>query len=291
MITYKPLPIIDPDVQTVMHNTKTSWILDFKDEFIETYDRWIRSSKNFVINGLDTFKKVSVTDGVTGAFSNFEKMYSGETVVFRGEYPFHRDTGATVIDFVNQLSKGQKLIISLPFSATGSTHPLMKQALDICRALDIPVFVDMAYFGISNLPPVDVSHPAIKMVAFSHSKTFATGKCKIGLCYHNTDGVSPMELLNQYNYINHISAGTHIQLMKIFTPDHMYCKYHVKQKLIAEVLEVDASPCVHLCTSTDDKWKGFSRDGFINRLGVAPLLVSYPFDKDSILRATRVPKP
>lgn len=291
MITYKPLPIMDKEINSCIKETSSIWKLSDVDKFKKQYKNWILSSENFKITGLDDFKKLCVVDGVTGAFGNFMNAYDGELVTFRGEYPFHRDTGASVLDFVNQLRPGHKLIISHPFSASGNKHPNLDRILGICDSLDIPVFLDMAYFGLAKLPDFDVSRKCIKMVAFSLSKTFGTGKCKIGICFHNVDKKLHMDLLNEYNYVNHISINMHSILLDKFSPDYLYCKYHVKQKLIAETLNVDPSGCVHLLTTDDEKWKRLGRDKFINRLGIGPLLIDEELNKEKVLGAEVEYKP
>ena len=82
MITYKPLPIEDSLVAPYL-NTNNVWyknsILDFK----EKYHNWISASENFIVHGLELYEK-SITDGVTGAFYNFDHAFKEyNTVVFK----------------------------------------------------------------------------------------------------------------------------------------------------------------------------------------------------------------
>lgn len=274
MISYKPLPILDPEVLDMCQNSSNIWKLGNTNQFKELYIDWIHSSNNFVVEGLDTFPLVALTDGVTGAFPNFHHAYQGRTVVFRGDYPYHRDTGVTVIENPNQIRSGDKLIISHPFAATGSKYEQLDRILDLCDRMNIPVFLDMAYFGISKLPTVVVDRNCIKMVAFSLSKTFATGKCKTGIVfYKKTEVKTPMQLLNEYNYVNHVSLNMHYELLKRYSADYMYDTYSEKQKFIATTLDVEVSGCVTLLVTNNIKYKGMSRDGTINRLGIAELLV------------------
>lgn len=280
MITYKPLPINDTRVQHYLAQVKFEQadVQAFKTQ----YTAWLYSSKNTVIQGLDRFA-TALTDGVTSAFADFTHAFPNKhLVVFKGEYPYHRDTGATVIDCVSQLDHGQRVIISLPFAATGNKHEKFEEILEQCNDLRIPVFVDCAYFGSCSLGTVNVDYECVKFVAFSLSKTFGTGKCRIGMCYYRDIETGPMQLLNQYNYINHVAVNFHAPIINVFGPDYMYDKFRSKQEQIAELLGVDVSSTVFLCTSKDDKYKGFSRAGLINRIGIAQLLVQDNIDIENI---------
>lgn len=280
MITYKPLPIKDVHVQK--HLTHTLFEQADIQAFKVQCDAWIHSSKHTVVNGLQDFA-TALTDGVTGAFADFTHAYPNkELVVFKGEYPYHRDTGATVINNVNSLQPGTKLILSVPFAATGNVPDHYEEILDRCTQLNIPVFIDMAYFGACKLGEVNIDYKCVKIVAFSLSKTFGTGKCKIGMCYYRDISTTPMQLLNEYNYVNHIAINLHTPIIKNFTPDYMYDVYRDKQVSIAKLLEIDPSDTVFLCTTHDSKFEGFSRAGFINRIGIADLLVKDNVEVENI---------
>lgn len=280
MITYKPLPIKDARVQHYLTHVQFEQadVLAFKAQ----YNSWIQSGQYTVVQGLDGFC-TALTDGVTGAFADFTHAYPNKKlVVFRGEYPYHRDTGAKVIDTVAQLSANTKLILSVPFAATGNMPEFYTDILNRCTKLNIPVFLDMAYFGACKLGEINVDHNCVKMVAFSLSKTFGTGKCKIGMCYYRGIDMTPMQLLNDYNYVNHIAINLHTTIIKRFTPDYMYNVYRSKQTSIASLLDVDPSDTVFLCTTHDVKFKGFSRAGYINRIGIADLLIKDNFEIENI---------
>jgi len=268
MITYKPLPIEDPEVQY-----KLEWKKHNVNDFALKYKTWIQSSNRAVVHGLDTYNYY-LTDGVTGAFADFEKTYpSLESVVFRGEYPYHRDTGATRIEHLSNLHKGQKLYISYPFAAHGIVHYQFESILDICEEQNIPVFLDCAYFGACAFPNLDLKKNCIKFVAFSMSKAFATGRCKIGICFTQEQNTY-MALLNEYSYVNHISIGIHNYILDNFKPDYMFEKYRTTQLDICKKYEIDPSDTVFLAYSYNPKQKGFDRDGTVSRYGISDLLVN-----------------
>jgi hypothetical protein len=291
IISYITVPIEDSEVLLYLNDTTGVWYKNSLTKFKQLYTNWIATSDNLSILGLDTFDS-SLTDGVTGAFYNFNHAFNDfTTVVFKGEYPFHGSTGADIIDSVENLKYGQKLIISYPFAAHGNMHQNFDTILNTCDLLNIPVLVDMAFFGCAKLPLVNVDRPCIKMVAFSLSKTFSTGKCKIGICYHKNIENTPMQVINSYEYVNHVSINLHSTLLSKFSPDYIYNKYKDKQELIANTLGVNVSSTVFLCYSHDIKWKKFTRSNIVNRLGIARLLQVENLTSTDILNAKLIENP
>lgn len=285
MITYKPLPIPDSNIASFL-NVECFKKAD-TEQFKQAYNSWIHSSKHTVVNGLQGFA-TALTDGVTGAFADFSHAFPFKcTTVFKGEYPYHRDIGAKVIVSLDELTNNDKLIISLPFAATGNVHLEYDKILEHCNALGIPVFIDCAYFGSCSLGNVTVDYDCVKFVAFSLSKTFGTGRCRIGLCYYRNISPGPMQLLNEYNYINHVAVNIHMPIIQEFTPDYMYNTYRGKQLEIATLLDITPSNTVFLCTSDNIKYEGFSRAGLINRIGIAELLVATNINIDEIVWHTK----
>ena len=279
-ITYKPLPI--PDICISRYLTTVPFAKANVDAFKQAFHTWIHSSKNTVIHGLELFS-TALTDGVTGAFTDFTHAYPDRTTtVLKGEYPFHRDTGARVIKNADDIKETDKVIISMPFSASGNKHEQFDSVLDRCDELNVPVFIDCAYFGCCKLDSFNVDRPCIKMIAFSLSKTFGTGKSKIGLCYYRDITSTPMQILNDYNYINHTSILLHVPIIENFSADYMYDTYRDKQLKIAHLLGVEPSATVFLCTSHDERYNGFNRAGTINRIGISELLVEDVIDVASL---------
>jgi hypothetical protein len=290
-ISYITVPIEDSKILEYLNNITNIWYKNSVKEFKQLYHNWIIASKNSSVLGLDTFDS-SLTDGVTGAFYNFNHAFNNfNTVIFKGEYPLHTSTGADMINSVEDLEYGQKLIISYPFAAHGEIHHNFEDILSKCDLLNIPVLIDMAFFGCAKLPLVNVDRPCIKMVAFSLSKTFSTGKCKIGVCYHKNIQNTPMQVINSYEYVNHVSINIHTILLSKFDSDYIYNKYKDKQQLIANTLNVTASSTVFLCHTNDIKWKKFSRNNLVNRLGIARLLQVENLTSTDILNAELIENP
>lgn len=277
MITYASMPIKDPAAMQVLFSTVNAGIIKKCDpvEFVSLYNDWIGNSNNFKIHGLHNFT-CDVVDGITGAFDNFHYAYPTlETVIFAGEYKYHSRLGATTIASPSQLKTGQKLIITVPFAATGEIHLHFDEVIAECEKLHIPVFVDCALFGTTKQPDLKLDYDCIVAIAFSPSKTFSTGPLsRIGVCYHRIEKPTPMVVQRDYEYMNHMSMNIHTALLKNFSADYMYNKYVDKQNEIAYKLNVTPSSTVFLCYTDDPKWSQFRQENGVYRFGIAELLIS-----------------
>ena len=59
--------------------------------------------------------------------------------------------------------------------------------MTVCEDKKIKVFVDCCLFGVSEVPTLDLNHDCITDVAFSFSKTFATGGLRTGVLYRREE--------------------------------------------------------------------------------------------------------
>ena len=283
MITKQAMPIVDKEIRSLILNTNVELLVSanaISSQFIASYLKWINSGDNFKVFGLDKLYAY-ITDGITDAFNNFHLTYpTRETVVLPGEYPQHKRMGATVMESSTRsgympIYSGSKFIVSYPFSATGTVPKEFEDLMGTCSRRDIPVFLDCAFHGISNVEPIDISaYDCIKFVGFSLSKTFATGwSGRVGLCFTKEEQVyAPMHINTEWQYYNHASITLHNILMETFSSDYIYNKYRNKQVKVCDELGVVPSDTIVFGTTKDNKYLKFTRDDVINRLCISYLL-------------------
>ena len=150
-------------------------VTDHSEKFIERFSRWIRKSKLNNIKGMDAFPHVTQTNGTSEAFQMFIQRHSNTRTFkfFKGDFMMHKvasnnaKVGWSWIYNYSEIQEGDALIISCPFSDTGSEHNDMKQILDWCTANEVPVLIDMAYFGMCYNINVNLDKPCVEEVTFS----------------------------------------------------------------------------------------------------------------------------
>lgn len=268
MLTSRAVAIKDPEVRSYIESLHISSGL-YSDNLSlgNEFKEW--SGVNY--KGYTPY----MTDGVTGAYNDFMQSYNHlKTVTFHGEYSYHRTLRATRIDHYYELKRGMKLIISDPFAASGCGHTELDAILLMCEAERIPVFVDRAFALLTgkHYSLFDEHWRCVKYIAYSFSKMFNTGRCRLGVCFKQDDSkLSQMNVIDEYKYFNNVSIELHRKLINRFGVDYLYDKYHPKQIEECAKLGIKPSETVFLGYSFDDNFKEYTREGYCNRICLSEL--------------------
>ena len=123
------------------------------------------------------------------------------------------------------LAKNDAVVISFPFADTGGEHPKMKEILDQCELLGIPVLLDCAYFGICQNIEFDLTHPAITDLTFSLSKFLPVAHLRIGMRLTKEDDDDSLLVLNKTNYTNRIGLSVGEQILQEFNLEALKSKF------------------------------------------------------------------
>lgn len=267
------------NVQSWFQDPKAFSLMVDLEGFVSDFRKWILSSKSNRVLGLESFEVACVSLGVTQALDQFhaDLLLNGRRLrMLRGEYPYSREVHpfSTENDFIDDhpIIKGDAVVMSCPFSATGDIHPRMNEILDTCEKLKVPVFLDLAWFGTCGGLTIDLRHPAIQSVAFSLTKGLTCGNYRSGVRWtRRREDLSPKDRLllqHRWNHSIHLNLKIGRELMKNFGPDTQFEKYRKAQLEICETFELQPSPCVHIATSMDPIWNEFNRDGYVNRINL-----------------------
>jgi hypothetical protein len=150
------------------------------------------------------------------------------------------------MDTPDDLLPGDSLVISLPFSDYGAQHPDWQSIMKRCDQLDIPVCIDLAYWGISRNLYLDLrEHHCIEQVTCSLSKPFWTlENHRVGVRFsrsYNNDGISMINEVNMQNLYS-MSLGNHF--MQQFDCDWITDKFKASQESICNKLGLLATDTV-----------------------------------------------
>ena len=156
--------------------------------FIAEFNRWIRSSKLNNIQGLDAFPHVTQTNGTSEAFSMFMQRHSDRRFKFyKGDFMMHKVASNNMkakwqwIHSQEEVTVGDAVIVSCPFSDTGSKLKDLDMLLDACSKLRVPVLIDMAYFGMCYNIDINLDMPCVEEITFSLGKTFPIIGARAGI--------------------------------------------------------------------------------------------------------------
>jgi len=276
-------PFVDHLKEHLFNNIDESTIHLEQDTFLELYPEWIASSELNQFRMLDGFQHRYVSLGVTQALDWWHYWCTANGYrlrMFRGEYPYNRDalleqwTQDRYIDDT-PLQRGDAVIISVPFSGSGRKPERWKELINTCTELDIPVFVDCAWFGTCFGIEVKLNHPCIKMVAFSPSKGLSCGNWRCGIVFTRFDETEcSLGLQTEWRHGIHLNVAIANELMRNFSPDTMPKKYMPAHRAVCEHYGLETTNTIHIAVGGSE-YDDFNRDGGFNRINIRDALKRY----------------
>lgn len=272
---------------------KNSIINDIS-EYIEEYTRLpfdvsqltkFTNSFSDWVNIPDLIKyDVDFSNGTTQAFDSFYFRHRAKRFrCFVGEYFYHIKTWQSnnvnwkFITDDMPLITGDAVIVSFPFCDTGNFWNL-KNILETCESLNIPVLIDMCYYPLTNGKSIDLTYNCIDTIAFSLSKTFPVANYRIGVRYTRPGLVDGQKLHHKINYNNTLSAFLGNKLLNTFSPTYMQDTYKNQQIEACNYFNLRPSDSV-IFSIGDSKWDDYSR---------STLLATYQLNYDATMFANRI---
>lgn len=271
--------IKDTDVVNLLDSLKVEDLFndEIQHQFLERYKEWILSTKNNTVKGLELYPYACFSNGTTESFDKFYAKHSTKRFrFFKGEFLYHRlscrnnNYNWKYLD-EGELEQNDVVIISLPFSDTGSKHDCMDSVLDQCDKLKIPVLVDCVYFGVCSDIDFNFNRSCITDLTFSLSKSLCAANLRIGMRLTKVDDDDPLFVTNKIGYINKLSASIGLKLINTFSPDYIFNKYRFRQIEYCEILGVKPGNCVMFGLG-GDTWKEYNRERNTNRLSLHKFL-------------------
>ena len=259
-------PIPNSEVVNFINETVDSSFLyddNVVPKFVNTYYNWIQQSKLNRLHGLENFDCVEFVHGTSQAFDFwYQKHHNRRFRCFRGDYVYHKVSWKNYFDWLylddDELKPNDAVIISLPFSDTGTVHKDLDTILDQCDEKNIPVFIDAAYFCIARDLDFNVNRPCIDTIAFSMSKAFyGAERLRIGIRCRRKAEDDGCTLFNQFHCVSKIAAGVGLALCNKFDPDYNQNMFRERQIQICNELNIMPSNCI-IFGLTDASHKEFS---------------------------------
>jgi len=246
-----------------------------KQEFLQTYKQWMFSHFPRV-NGVEQYTHMCFTQGTTESFAQFYIRYRDDhrLRIAKGDYFYHQmmkslwysNNFAWLDD--EPIKEGDVVLLSVPFADTGAVPNALEKILCDCDRLKVPVMLDLAYINLAVDMSFDLSHPCIEYVVSSLSKVFPIENHRVGIRLQKEPFEDQIYVINEYNYnyINLLSAYLGTAMMKKFSADYVFNKYHEKQLAMCKKLDLVPSYCVYFGLDYTGRFKQYNRGGNGNRL-------------------------
>lgn len=260
--------IKDPEVIEYLQQCNINkYLLDpwSVNKFEEYFIPWLSAGKNYVLKNLECFKYIGFSAGTQESFLNFYLVNNKKRFrIFKGDYWWHMDIWSKIglsWKYIedDDIRVGDVCICSYPFALTGDKHPMFDYLLEQCNNKGVELLVDFIYLPNSiNSVDIDLSADCIKEITFSLSKTFPVQTAKIAIRMRKEKPLDPMQMSNDENICNRLSAGLALELAKKFPIDFMVSKYKDQQQYWCKALNLKQTKVVHFGLGED--YTNFGRD-------------------------------
>jgi len=251
-----------------------------QEEYKTVFRDWIGSTKLNTVHGLDLYPHASITNGTSEAFQMFMMRHNNRRFkIATGDFMMHKIACNTMnLDWEwlsehNSLEPGDALIISCPFSDTGCKHIELTDFLLTATRMDIPVLIDMAYFGMCSNINIDLSHKCIEEVTFSLGKTFPVIGARAGIRFQRDEIDDPVIFANQNGIVNNFACKIGVFCMLNWSPDYIPVKYYDAYYAMCLHNDLEVTNCVLFATSMDAKYESINRGNRRTRLCVSNFLL------------------
>lgn len=237
--------------------------------FESEFPAWIKAGSRYKLHNFELFKYANFSQGTQESFLNFYMMNKNKRLrVFRGDYWWHMEIWSRAgFDWAyiedDDIKSNDACICSYPFALYGEKHSRFDWLLDECDRVGAKCLVDFIYLPNSNnVVDIDLSRPCIEEITFSLSKTFSVQTAKIALRMLKHRPRDPMQMSNDENIGNRLSAGLALEIIKKFPVDYMVTKYSAAQDYWCSKLGLTKSGVVHFGYGPD--YTNFGRETNLN---------------------------
>lgn len=268
-------PLTDPDIQkTIFGYMKCvdpaqveldAWS---NQNYFENFLQWIKSASTQSIKGLDEFTHLAYCAGTFDAIQAFvhrhittrrirfsKAEFVGTKIICnnaRANWCYLEDA---------PLQDNDVLVVSVPFSGNGGYCEDYHQLLTQCCDCEIPVLLDLAYFGISTNMNFDFTYPCITDLAWSLSKPMSA-QLRLGLRMTRNHHDDVVQVLSDSKTYNRIAVSIARELLNKFSHDWLIQRYRPRQLQVCESLKLTATPTVTLALGNSINHSEFWREGY-----------------------------
>jgi len=220
---------------------------------------WLFGSKLNTLSGFDQFDRVDIINGCTQFIDTIYMKGAVQTI--KGDYRYHKRLNPDIVYSVpGYLRPGIPLIISMPFPSTGGIHVNMKEILDECLDLAIPVHIDGAWYTCSRDIIFDVGHSAVCSIGISLSKGLGLGWNRIGLRWTKSTDADAVTVMNDFNMNLRATAMIGLHYLRNLPVDYLWDTHGDCYRKICQDFNLTPTKAIHLAL----------RDG--HPVGVSPLI-------------------
>jgi hypothetical protein len=256
-------PIRDPEFDNVLRNLKhlpfsnSKFLLSERFEIIYNFKSILENKIKSYVPGLNKIQNFYVTNGITNSIDswitgNIKLGLYDQDYVYYQKIAEARNIECVSINNIENIKQCTKIIVSCPFSLNGNTE-FQQLVIDQCVKYNIPIFIDLAYLGLTEKFMLDVSKVKDLTIAYSMSKHYSLCFDRIGATW-TTKKNEELAILNQVGYVNISGIQKSIELLNTFDENYIFSKYKHKYQEIINQHNLQSTNCVLLAHKNNEKF-------------------------------------
>lgn len=199
--------------------------------------------------GFENFTNQYITNGNTEALSMLMANLAVDKIyTLPNEYTFYGYIAKTLgkehitINSIEDIGTDGIVLLSVPGSRDGEIKS-KQELIDHCQANNIPLFIDIAYCGLTKPAKIKIGKSSNTYVAFSFSKTVGLAFNRIGIMFTNKD-VPTLDIMNKIGYLNLSGAKAAIKMMRGIPCDYVYTTYKDQYAAICKEKGLTKTNCI-----------------------------------------------
>lgn len=225
-------------------------------DFIEQARKYFASSKRNNLVGLEQMSYIDVIIGCTHFIDNLILTHGLSGLqIFEHDYKYYKrlDPDLTFAS-IGSLNESKPVLIAAPFPGYLDLHCQWDEILSECLKKNIDIHIDACWMGAAKDITIDLTHPAIKSIAFSLSKSLGMHWNRVGLRFskicNKNDSIS---IHNKFNMIPESIMHNALIAMQSINIDYLWDTYEEKHMDICKQLYLRPSKIVYAAHSIDRK--------------------------------------
>lgn len=236
----------------------------------QAWRKWLLDSPYHSVSGLSTMLYSAFCPGTTDVFGEFISRYPNRRVrVSRSDFvltPILARAYDRELVFLEDdvLTNNDCVIASIPFSGNGTMMPDWNNLLDRADALQVPVFIDGAYFGISHGLHYPLDRKCITDFAVSLSKNLAGNPLRLGIRFtkDNIDDGVTAGLIGS-DIFDRLGAYLSIELLEKYPHAWLIDRLKPMSQQICHELGLTSTNTVTIGLGGDEYRQDFLRGDFV----------------------------
>ena len=218
-----------------------------KNELVSQFIPWVGK----FLTGLETFSHKYIANGNSDALNMLFMKRDFKRICFlKNEYSYYSHLcKALHIEYIevdpldiSLLSNTDLFLISLPSSYDGSSTGRI-ELINQLQKKEIPVFIDVAYCGLTEPFYLNLISTSNTYLAFTFSKSSSLSFNRIAIMFSSSE-IPGLEIMNKLGYVNLSGANAAIAIMKSIPVDYFYTTYQDQYYNICQSQNITPTKCI-----------------------------------------------